>query len=90
MPNINLVVKVTIAKIGDALTLPRDALHQTAGKDYVYVVKGNGIHRRAVTIGNSNLTEFQVLSGLNVGDVVALGTTNGEPLAEGVPIRVIQ
>jgi hypothetical protein len=28
-----------------------------------------------------------ILSGLKDGDVVAIGTTNGQPLQEGVPIK---
>jgi HlyD family secretion protein len=89
-PNANVTVKVTTEHVEDALTVPRDALHREAGKDYVYLVNGSSIRRRNVTTGAINLTQVQILSGLAEGDVVALGTTNGEPLAEGVPIREIQ
>jgi hypothetical protein len=43
-----------------------------------------------VTIGVLNLTDVQILSGLTAGDVVALGTTNAQPLSEGVPVKVVQ
>jgi HlyD family secretion protein len=90
LPNVNVIVTVTTQQIKDTITIPRDALHPEAGKDYVYLVKGDSIKRRAVITGAINFTQVQVLSGLSVGDVVALRTTNGEPLAEGVPIRQIQ
>jgi HlyD family secretion protein len=89
-PNANVTVKVTTEHVENALTVPRDALHREAGKDYVYLVNGRSIRRRNVTTGAINLTQVQILSGLGEGDVVALGTTNGEPLAEGVPIREIE
>jgi HlyD family secretion protein len=89
-PNANVIVKVITEHVENALTVPRDALHREAGKDYVYLVNGSSIRRRNVTTGAINLTQVQILSGLAEGDVVALGTTNGEPLAEGVPIREIQ
>jgi hypothetical protein len=31
----------------------------------------------------------QILSGLKDGTVVALGTTNGAPISEGAPIRIV-
>jgi hypothetical protein len=31
----------------------------------------------------------QILSGLKDHAVVALGTTNGQPIAEGIPIRIV-
>jgi len=42
-----------------------------------------------VTVGAINLTVVQILSGLKEHTVVALGTTNGAPISEGVPIRVV-
>jgi HlyD family secretion protein len=90
LPNVNVTITVTTQHVEDALTIPRDGLHPEAGKDYVYLVKGNTLARRTVTTGAINLTQVQILSGLVEGDVVALGTTNGEPLVEGVPIRQMQ
>lgn len=89
-PNANVTVKVTTQDIRDVLSVPRDAVHREAGTDYVFLVHGNSIRRKNVKTGAINLAYEQILSGLNEGDEVALGTTNGEPLAEGVPIRVIQ
>jgi HlyD family secretion protein len=42
-----------------------------------------------VQVGAINLTLVQIVSGLGEHTVVALGTTNGQPLTEGVPIRIV-
>ena len=89
-PNANVTVKVTTQDVRNVMSVPRDAVHREAGIDYVFLVHGNSIRRKDVKTGAINLAYEQILSGLNEGDEVALGTTNGEPLAEGVPIRVIQ
>jgi len=43
-----------------------------------------------VIIGTINLTQVAILSGLNDGDWVAIGTTTGEPLQEGVAIKRVR
>jgi hypothetical protein len=35
-----------------------------------------------------NLTQVQIVKGLAENATVALSTTNGEPLAEGVPVHI--
>ncbi len=89
LPNINVVVTVTTHEVKDALTVPREALHIEGGRDYVYVVSGGTLHRTVVQVGAINLTLVQILSGLRDHTVVALGTTNGAPITEGVPIRIV-
>lgn len=90
LPDTNVRVTVTVANVSNVLKVPRDALHIEQGATFVYRKQGNSLHRVHVTIGVLNLTEVQILSGLESGDVVALGTTNAQPLADGVPVRVIQ
>jgi HlyD family secretion protein len=72
-----------------ALTFPREALHIEGGGYYVYVVSHGTLQRAAVQVGALNLTSVQILSGLKEHTVVALGTTNGAPLTEGAPIRIV-
>jgi HlyD family secretion protein len=88
LPDTNVTVTVTTAREANALTIPREALHSENGKSYVYKVAGNRLVRTPVTIGTPNLTQAPILSGLNEGDWVATGTTNGLPLQEGIPIQV--
>jgi HlyD family secretion protein len=89
LPNTNVVVTVITQAVRDALTVPREALHVEGGRDYVYVVARGTLQRVAVGVGAINLTSVQILSGLKEHVVVALGTTNGAPISEGVPIRIV-
>jgi HlyD family secretion protein len=89
LPNTNVVVTVITQDVRNALTVPREALHIEGGRDYVYVVSRDTLHRQAVQVGAINLTSVQVLSGLKEHTVVALGTSNGAPISEGVPIRIV-
>jgi len=86
LPNTNVRVTVEVAHKGNALNIPREALHTDRGKSYVFRVVNGTLRRMQVTIGNLNLTQVEVLSGLKEGDVVALGSTNGQPLVDGSPV----
>ena len=89
LPNTNVVVTVVTHAVHAALTVPREALHIEGGRDYVYVADRGTLHRAAVEVGAINLTLVQILSGIQAHATVALGTTNGAPISEGVPIRIV-
>jgi HlyD family secretion protein len=90
LPDTNVTVTVTTASQNNVLTVARDALHVENGKTFVFKVVGDHLERTPVTAGTSNLVLTPILSGLQEGDVVATGTTNGLPLQEGEPIRNMQ
>ena len=90
LPDTNVTVTVTISSEPNSLGVPREALHSENGKPFVYKVVNNGLVRTPVTTGAINLTQVAILSGLKAGDWVATGTTNGLPLQEGIPIKVVQ
>ncbi len=90
LPATNVTVTVTTASEPNALSMPRDALHEQNGKYFVYKIAGDELKRVDVTIGAPNLTQVPILSGLEEGDYVATGTTNGQPLQEGLPIKEIR
>jgi HlyD family secretion protein len=90
LPNTNVTVTVTEQRLDNVLTVPREALHSENGQNYVFKLQNGTLRRTPVKVGAINLTEVQVISGLAEGDVVALSTTNGEPLVEGVPARVVR
>lgn len=89
LPNTNVVVTVTTHEVHNALTVPREALHVEGGRDYVYVVSRGSLHRAPVEVGALNLTVVQIVKGLQEHTVVALGSTNGAPISEGVPVRIV-
>jgi HlyD family secretion protein len=90
LPDTNVTVTVTISSDSNALSVPREALHSESGKTYVYKIVGNKLQRTFVTIGTINLTQVAILSGIREGEMVATGTTSGQPLQEDVPIEVVR
>lgn len=90
LPDTNVTVTVTTSTQPDVLSIPREALHFENGNPYVYKVVNGSLLRTPVTTGTFNVTRQAILSGLNEGDWVATGTASGQPLQEGVPIKVMR
>lgn len=90
LPETNVTVTVTTASQADALSIPREALYSEAGKPYVFKVVKDQLIKTYVTTGTINLTEVAILSGLKEGDTVATGTTTGQPMQIGMPIKQVQ
>jgi HlyD family secretion protein len=89
LPDTNVRVTITTANESNVLMVPRDALHIEQGASYVYQVENGSLHRVAVTVGKLNLVSVQIISGLKAGDTVALNSTNGQPLTNGAPVRIV-
>jgi HlyD family secretion protein len=87
LPDTNVTVTVTTASQPNVLTVPHDALRVENGKPFVFKVVGDELVRTPVIVGTSSLTLTPIVSGLQEGDIVATGTTNGLSLQDGVPIK---
>jgi HlyD family secretion protein len=90
LPDTNVTVTVTTSSQPNALTVPREALHIENGKPFVFKVVDGELVRTPVTVGVPNLTLAPIVSGLQEGDVVATGSTNGLPLQDGISIKEVQ
>jgi HlyD family secretion protein len=90
LPDTNVTVTVTTSSTSNVLNIPREALHSNGGEDFVYLLNGEKLVRTLVQVGVNNLTSIQITSGIKEGQVVALATTNGQPLVDGVPVKVVQ
>ncbi|MGH8458882.1 MAG: efflux RND transporter periplasmic adaptor subunit, partial [Nevskiales bacterium] len=90
LPNENVSVTVVTAHHENALTVPREAIHDEGGKRYVYEISGDELKRREVETSVSNLTRIEVVRGLAENAQVALGATSGRSLRDGLPVRVIE
>ena len=88
LPDTNVTVTVTTSSEPNTLAVPRQAIYSENGKPYVFKVVNDKLVRTAVTVGTPNINLAPILTGLQEGDYVATGTTNGLPLEEGVPIKV--
>ncbi len=88
LPNTNISVAVVIARQQDALTVPREAVHQDAKGQFVFQVADGELQRRDVNTSIENLTRIQVTSGLADNAVLALGALNMQSLREGMPVKI--
>lgn len=89
LPNTNVTITVTTQHEENVLSIPREALHTENGRDFVFVFRNGVIHRTPVKLGTINLTQVGIVQGLKEHDVVALGSTNGQPLSNDQPSRIV-
>jgi HlyD family secretion protein len=90
LPDTNVTATVTISSEPNVLGVPREALHSESGKTFVYKVAKGTLQKTFVTIGTINLTQVAILSGLQEGDLVATGSVSGQPLQDGISIKVVR
>lgn len=88
LPNTNVSVAIVTMRQQDALTVPREAIHQDeSGQQYVFEVVNGELKRRDVKTSVSNLTRVQVTSGLSNDAVIALGALNMQSLKNGLAVK---
>jgi HlyD family secretion protein len=90
LPNTNVTVTVTLQQRYNVLSLPREALRTEGAKNFVFRVVDGHLYKTAITTGAVSLTQFEVLSGLNEGDTVALGTSGDTQMKDGLRVKVQQ
>jgi len=73
--------EIRTAVADGALVIPKETLHHDAGGDWVFLLDGDHVARRAVKTGNSTVTQVQVTAGLAEGDAVSMPTE--VPLTDG-------
>jgi HlyD family secretion protein len=88
LPNVNVSVNVITARKDNALTVPREAVHQDDGRTFVYRIVNDELKRVPVQTGISNLTQIEITRGLPQDAEVALGTVTGQPLKPDQPVRI--
>ena len=89
LPNVNVGVSIVTAEHKDALTVPREAIHQDDSKPYLYQILDNELQRRDVETSISNLTQVEITSGVAEKALVALASTNSKPLHSGLIVKVV-
>lgn len=86
IPNTTVDVRIEINERADAMVVPRGAVQIDGVHRYVYRLDGGRLHRTDIRVGLSNATQFEVLSGVNEGDTLALpGDTT---LRDNMAVRV--
>ena len=89
LPNTNVNVAVITARVENALTVPRESVHQDAKGQYVYQVVNGELRRREVQTSISNLTQIAVTGDLANNAVLALGATNMRSLENGMAVKPV-
>jgi HlyD family secretion protein len=87
LPNTNVSVAIITMRQQNALTVPREAIHQDADGQYVFEVVNGELKRRNVKTSVSNLTRVEVTSGLSDNAVIALGALNMQSLKSGMAVK---
>jgi HlyD family secretion protein len=90
LPNINVNATIVASNKEDALTIPREAVREDSGRNYVYVLSDGHLHRRDVKLGISNLTRVEILSGITTDDTIAVQSYSPSPMADGVGAKVVE
>jgi HlyD family secretion protein len=90
LPNVNVSVLVITARHENALTIPREAVRDEAGKRYVFEIVDGELKRREVETSVSNLTRVEITRGLKEQAQAALGSDGSETLRDGTPVRVVR
>jgi HlyD family secretion protein len=84
LPNTNVDVRIRTAQRENTLALPRSAIRTDGNKHYVFVVQQGRLQRRDVGVGISNTTHYEILSGIDDDDLVAL--PGAAELREGISV----
>lgn len=88
LPNTNVDVQILVHSQSDALSVPRAAVNEQGNQHYVYLVQGDRVERRNITVGIASTSMYQVFSGLSAGDVVAEPVE--QTLRNGTKIRPLE
>jgi len=92
IPNTNVNVRIDLQTRDNVIVVPRGAIVPDGARRFVFVVEKSSpysvLHKREVQLGISDSTTYEVLSGLNLGDVIALPGSI-EP-ADAMKVKVVQ
>ena len=94
LPNINVSVRINSKERSNVLAVPRGAVEAESGRRFVFVVKraelGVGkstLEKREIHVGIADATSYEVTSGLQEGEMVAL--PGDFDLRDGMPVKVV-
>jgi HlyD family secretion protein len=94
LPNINVNVRINSRERIGVLSVPRGAVAAEGGRRYVFVVKQNQLgvgkstlEKREIHVGIADASSYEVVSGLQEGDLVAL--PGDVDLRDGMTVTVI-
>jgi HlyD family secretion protein len=91
LPNTNVNVRINSRERVNVVTVPRGAVQLEGGKRHVYIIKDSVGHatleKREIQVGIADATSFEVVSGLQGNEIVAL--PGDVDLRDGMVVRVV-
>jgi HlyD family secretion protein len=90
LPNVDVNTTIVVGNKEDAITVPREAVREDSGNNYVFLLKDGHLHRQDVKLGISNLTRVEIVSGVADGDTIAVQSFSPSPMSEGVEVKVVE
>jgi len=91
LPNTNVNVRINSKERVNVLAVPRGAVDLVSGQRSVFVVKdgvgGTTLERRTIQVGIADATNYEVLSGLQEGEIVAL--PGDVDLKDGMRVKIV-
>jgi HlyD family secretion protein len=86
LPGTNVTAEIRAESVANALTIPREGIRRELGQAGVFVLTGDHLTWKKITIGIGNTTRAQV-EGVSEGDSIAMPTE--KPLKEGMVVRPV-
>jgi HlyD family secretion protein len=93
LPNINVNVRINSRERINVLTVPRGAVDAEGGRRFVFVVLRNALgvgkatlQKREIRVGIADAANYEILSGLQEGEMVAL--PGDVDLKDGMPVKI--
>jgi HlyD family secretion protein len=94
LPNVNVDVRINSQERKNVLVVPRGTVASEAGKRFVFVVKSSGIgvgkkvlEKREIQLGIADASHYEVISGLDTKDLVAL--PGDVDLRDGMAVKIV-
>lgn len=85
LPNVNVEVQILVRERPGVLVVPRQTVGYENGHHYVFVFDGEKVHHRQIEVGVASKEKYEVVSGLALGDKIAMP---GEvELKDGMEVR---
>lgn len=86
LPNTNVDVRISVQQRPNTLAVPRAVVRSEGNERYVFVLDGETLRRRTVTVGIASTTQYEILEGLKEGERVAL--PGDAVLRDGMSVRL--
>ena len=93
LPNTNVNVRINSKERLNVMAIPRGAVERIGARNFVFVVKrGLGVNkdtleRRAIQVGIADATNYEVVSGLKEGEIVAL--PGDADFRDGMTVKIV-